>query len=88
MHRFVVAQLCTWGAQGGTWGAQGGKLELEHMSRFLHTGGECILSWRIISIRMQTQQECAKAGGTMQQRIGEIKSARNGLDLVECGSLY
>ena len=55
-------------------GARGA--ESEHMSCFLHTGGrcECILSWRIISIRMQTQQECAKVGAkhlsTMQQRIG------------------
>ena len=46
-----------------------------HVTLFAYRGvGECILSWRIISIRMQTQQECAKAGAkhlsTIQQRIG------------------
>ena len=69
LHRFVVAQLCTWGAQGG-------KLELEHMSRFLHIEGGVSAFGGIISIRMQTQQKCDKACAkhlsTMQQHI-EIK---------------
>ena len=72
MHRFVVAQLCTWGAQGG-------KLELEHMSRFLHIEGGVSAFGGIISIRMQTQQKCDKACAkhlsTMQQHT-EIKVSR------------